>query len=145
MSCIQPRSQGFSLLKWTSKSTSFPGLFPFEMGRRDFFSRRPNSKGKSPGNEVDFEVHFKREKPWERGWSCILLCSSACLLGRLLSVLLYNVAPTLSQRCFMSLWMKSYSVTVQIELLSSRDFSVLWCCSFCCTRWSKRLNLSHES
>ena len=27
-------------------STSFPGLFPFELGRR------PNSKGKSPGNEV---------------------------------------------------------------------------------------------
>ena len=29
-----------------SRSTSFPGLFPFELGRR------PNSKGKSPGNEV---------------------------------------------------------------------------------------------
>ena len=27
------------------KTTSFPGLFPFELGR-------PNSKGKSPGNEV---------------------------------------------------------------------------------------------
>ena len=27
-------------------ATSFPGLFPFELGRR------PNSKGKSPGNEV---------------------------------------------------------------------------------------------
>ena len=34
-----------SLLQYVKGPTSFPGLFPFEFGR-------PNSKGKSPGNEV---------------------------------------------------------------------------------------------
>ena len=34
-------------------STSFPGLFPFELGR-------PNSKGKSPGNEVVCTLFMKR-------------------------------------------------------------------------------------
>ena len=40
--------------KKNQTSTSFPGLFPFKLSRREkVFSRRPNSKGKSPGNEVE--------------------------------------------------------------------------------------------
>ena len=35
-------------------ATSFPGLFPFELGRRE---------------KIFLATQFKREKPWERGWS----------------------------------------------------------------------------
>ena len=48
-------------------ATSFPGLFPFELGR---------------------PTQFKREKPWERGCCCGCCCCCFCLLLLLLLLMM---------------------------------------------------------
>ena len=49
--CGRPTRRGGDPLE--GFPTSFPGLFPFELGRR------PNSKGKSPGKEVEGFLYFQ--------------------------------------------------------------------------------------